>query len=428
MDIVVSGVKNCTGVSFELQYNAAKYVVFSNWKARDLGLQGTFAYDLSDTASDKGSVHLGSLSGTAVTDPGIDNPVAVHLDFVVRPDAPNALPISFNFVHAQAVSSDSGGRIVSLSSSSYNVTVHGFVKVWPGDADNNGVVDSRDATTVGAYLKQGSGASNVRGYHRDPSSTLWMAQPALVWDSSKATYADCDGSGDVTLSDNLVVQINFGYLHSIIKNGSANDIQSVHEPVLPEFPHHAASMPRQELCASLPMPLAAAAFELQYPQGAALPLGFESDDPEVVCSLFDADAEHNRVFLTFGSVDRVNRLKSGLLGRLVYAADVSTASWTQALGSSGGGSIVSLKSFTSVDTEIPNSEVELSIGSGTLRISNANVTRVEIVDILGRRFLSTDVVDQANQSIDISALPSGTYMLLLSTHNSRGVRPLSILR
>ncbi len=223
VDVLVSGVKNCTGVSFELQYQGSKMVVFSNWKERELGRKGTFAYDLSDTSTGVGSVHIGALAGIAITDPGIDNPRAVHLDFVVRPDAQNATPISFTFVHAQAVTSDSGGRIVPLTSTTYSVVIHGFVNVFPGDADNNGVVDSRDATTVGSFLKQGSGSSNVRGYKREPCSTLWLPQPSLVWDSSKATYADCDGSGDVTLSDNLVVQINFGKAHSITKK--INDIQ-----------------------------------------------------------------------------------------------------------------------------------------------------------------------------------------------------------
>ncbi len=421
MDIEVSGVNNCTGVSFELQYQGSQYVVFSNWKARDLGLNGTFAYDLSDTSKGLGSLHVGALSGVSISDPGVDNPVAVHLDFVVRPNTPNNLPISFSFVHAQAVSSDSGGRIVSLSSTAYTVNVHGFVNVYPGDADNNGVVDSRDATTVGAYLKQGSGASNVRGYKREPCSTLWMAQEALVWDSSKATYADCDGSGDVTLSDNLVVQINFGKVHSKTKHEV--DIQSTGRDYWP------ATFSRQALGIYAPKSLLGAAFELRFAANAELPLGFECADPDVHCSLFLPDPEQRSVFLVFGSENGKNLIRSGQVGNFIYASSSASFSTIQAMGATADGGIFNLGGLSSVD-ENPNtnSPVLYIDESSTIHIAAGEVAQVCVSDILGRIFILAQRSGAAASSISTQDLPQGSYFVLLQGAQGSIFKSFQILR
>ncbi len=408
MDIEVSGVNNCTGVSFELQYQGSQYVVFSDWKARDMGMQGSFAYDLSDTASGAGSVHIGALSGIAVTDPGIDNPVAIHLDFVVRPSAPNGTALTFSFNHAQAVTSDSGGMIVNLSSAPYQVSIHGFVNVFPGDADNNGLVDSRDATTVGAFLKQGSGASNVRGYKRQPCSTLWLPQEALVWDSAKATYADCDGSGDVTLSDNLVVQINFGKEHS--KTKKDNEIQCVKRTP------HVQDGVEQALFVQTPVDLVGAAFAFDFPVGSELPVDFVCADAAVNTSLFLPDPDAHRVYLVFGSEHGLNAVHSGLAGHLIYNQRTSPYSCSQAMGATAGGSFYSL----SILSEVNEHSSDLGDTTNLFRydqddiVCNPLVHEVSLVDGLGRVVAHISQHDLGTElRLSTKAYAAGAYFLIL---------------
>ncbi|MBL7997066.1 MAG: T9SS type A sorting domain-containing protein [Candidatus Kapabacteria bacterium] len=240
VDIVLDSVTNVTGVSFQLRYNNANVVTYSNYKARDLGREGAFVYDLSDPVAGTGKIIVGMLSGRPITDEGFNNPRALHLDFVVRPSAKNNDIVTFTFLNAEATSSDSGGRLVPLTSINYQVNIHGFVNVFPGDANNDGKVDERDFNATGLYSGQGSGLSNVRGYRREPASTFWKPQPALVWDSAGATYADCDGSGDVTLSDGLVVRINLDSLHSGIMPGDEDPV-GIRTPVA--YPEQSVRVP-----------------------------------------------------------------------------------------------------------------------------------------------------------------------------------------
>ncbi|MBD3298614.1 MAG: PKD domain-containing protein, partial [candidate division Zixibacteria bacterium] len=66
--------------------------------------------------------------------------------------------------------------------------------VYPGDADNDGVVNEGDVLALGRFYRL-SGKPRPAG---PPGFTL---QPATAWDIREATYADADGSGDVDSMD-----------------------------------------------------------------------------------------------------------------------------------------------------------------------------------------------------------------------------------
>ncbi|MFM8569289.1 MAG: hypothetical protein ACKOB6_06770, partial [Candidatus Kapaibacterium sp.] len=250
----------------------------------------------------------------------------------------------FSFVYPPAVTTDSGGTIVKLRSDTTTFTIHGFVPVYPGDADNTGVVDSRDATTVGAYIKQGSGTSNVRGYKRQPSSTLWLPQAALVWDSARATYADCDGSGDVTLSDNLVVQINFGKTHARTKCG--NDIQS---GVTRRFPAEYVRVPLQIRTNENILGVAVHA-RVTSGTGSRI-VGFEpaQDLQGVHTSFLSFDEGH--LLLVFGSEHGVDAIRSGVVGSVVFDGAASELTMNEVLGATSDGRIFPLVRTTTTVEE-----------------------------------------------------------------------------
>ncbi|GIV54864.1 MAG: hypothetical protein KatS3mg039_1382 [Candidatus Kapaibacterium sp.] len=215
LDVVASNISNVTAVSFELRYTGAQYIRLAAWKARELSRQSVYVIDRSDTVTGIGSIAIGVLSGEPTTGVGLDSPTVVHLDFVVLPNSPHRTLVQFDAQNAEAVVAGAPPQLVPLGVEPLALLIHSFVWVFPGDANNDGRVDQRDYSTVALYLGQGTASGVLRGYRRRPASTRWEPQRALAWDDENATYADCDGSGDITLADALVVSLNFDSTHAV---------------------------------------------------------------------------------------------------------------------------------------------------------------------------------------------------------------------
>ncbi|MBI5325123.1 MAG: T9SS type A sorting domain-containing protein [Ignavibacteriae bacterium] len=229
IDIVAEGVTNCNGVTFEMSYDSFNYIRYSQWQHGDFGLKTTTAViSEEDNPLYQGKVYVGATSGEDIGNASIDNPKVIHLDFVVTPDAPNGGTITLSFTNAMAVINDSatGGTIINLQSQPVTFNIHGFVDVYPGDTDNNGIVDNRDFAYIDLYMGYGTEAQPVRSFKRENPSTLWEAQKCLLWDDAMATYADCDGNGEVTVTDVLVWKYNFLKIHSAavkVKDNTQSD-------------------------------------------------------------------------------------------------------------------------------------------------------------------------------------------------------------
>ncbi|MCC5933551.1 MAG: T9SS type A sorting domain-containing protein [Balneolales bacterium] len=97
-----------------------------------------------------------------------------------------------------------------------------IVIVWPGDTNNDGVVNEQDVLPLGIYW-------NLTGPARENASTEWAGQPAVVWEPLEATFADTDGSGLVNQTDLLAVGLNFGNTHG----GAASESGPIAEQILP---------------------------------------------------------------------------------------------------------------------------------------------------------------------------------------------------
>lgn len=96
-----------------------------------------------------------------------------------------------------------------------NVEIWNFFKnfkspcfVYPGDTDNNGVVDAYDILPVGIhFLKQGTIRTN--------SSLDWNPQPVSGWTTKAAGHADANGDGRVDEKDVISIGVNWGNRRSI---------------------------------------------------------------------------------------------------------------------------------------------------------------------------------------------------------------------
>lgn len=87
--------------------------------------------------------------------------------------------------------------------------------VWPGDANNNGVVNNIDLLHLGLGY-------NFFGIPRAATNTEWAPQPATPWslpsaiDSLNQVYADCNGDGVINyLYDAFPIYVHYGKTHGI---------------------------------------------------------------------------------------------------------------------------------------------------------------------------------------------------------------------
>lgn len=240
VNVTLDNVGRCSAAAFELRYTNAQYIQYSGYSAGQLGRDGIIVFaDPTSTTTGSGKLNVGIISSKTIEE-APENPIVIHLDFVTTSNAPHNAVSTFTFTVAQAVT-DSG--TVTLQTNPLSYTIRSFVTVFPGDANNDGVVDTRDWTAVAEFT---SGGTRFRGYHRNPASVYWQAQTALAWDSAQATYADCDGSGDVTQKDALVTAYNFGKRHFAKMDGETVLSYSTEEKTeqsLGEYPPDALKVP-----------------------------------------------------------------------------------------------------------------------------------------------------------------------------------------
>ncbi len=88
-----------------------------------------------------------------------------------------------------------------------------FNCVWPGDADNSGLVDMDDLLAIGL----GYGAT---GPLRADATIDWTAQNAIEWatelpDGTNNKYTDCNGDGIINDDDTTAISNNYAFTHAV---------------------------------------------------------------------------------------------------------------------------------------------------------------------------------------------------------------------
>jgi sugar lactone lactonase YvrE len=95
--------------------------------------------------------------------------------------------------------------------------------VWPGDADENLIVDNQDILQIGLKFGQ-------TGPSRSTISNAWQGYLASDWNDTlnngkNTKYTDCDGDGSIGHNDTLAIGLNYGSTHPA-KSGSPSVIHS----------------------------------------------------------------------------------------------------------------------------------------------------------------------------------------------------------
>jgi hypothetical protein len=209
-DIYLEDVENCRGISFRMDYDQIDFVHFSEYAMDDFGEKPlAVVHNKLDNLAKKGSLYIGIGTNDSVDAEGIDNPKVIHLEFGVSQSVAHDEELTIDFENIYAVvASDTGRSIINIQKEPIIYNIHSFVDVWPGDSDDNGEVDENDFIPINFYMGYGSATKNMRSFKRRSASTIWAPHKVLAWDVIDATYADCDGNGDVTTTDLLVVNMH----------------------------------------------------------------------------------------------------------------------------------------------------------------------------------------------------------------------------
>lgn len=86
--------------------------------------------------------------------------------------------------------------------------------VWPGDANNDQMVDATDLLPIGLYF------NTAGGIVRPGASNSWIGQPCTNWSQTQQLtgenmkHADCNGDGLINFNDTLAIQLNNGMSHA----------------------------------------------------------------------------------------------------------------------------------------------------------------------------------------------------------------------
>lgn len=142
-------------------------------------------------------------NGTILPDVNGSGMVA-RVKFKSLASTPSGTQVLFSLTNVSATAPS--GNPITLAPGSATVTIVGVV-VWPGDTDNDGVVDQADILPIGLCWMQ-------TGPARQNASTNWVGQLATPWTLVSCIYADANGDGVVNQADVLPIGLNFGKTHS----------------------------------------------------------------------------------------------------------------------------------------------------------------------------------------------------------------------
>ena len=102
--------------------------------------------------------------------------------------------------------------------------------VWPGDVNNDDVVNYGDRRDLNRYIYEANLRSSwLNGPARfrhdaatNPMTYLeWGEQPGIPWQTPEGCYMDSDGNGVVNNFDYIAIKLNWGRTHGVI-NASYN--------------------------------------------------------------------------------------------------------------------------------------------------------------------------------------------------------------
>ena len=436
IDIKVVDGGNFNGVSFELDWDAPNDVKFSQWKVGPIGIKSqAFVVDKISQDGNIGEIVAGIGTGfnldTTVT---IDTTV-IHLDFVTLQSAAHAEDITFSFVNpAISYEVNNTKKIVILKSTPTVFKTHSYVNVYPGDADNNGIVDHLDFVNVTLYMGMGPMTKNLRTFKRTYPSSYWVAQQALAWDVENATYADCDGNGEITVKDMLIVSYNIGDMWTA-PSGIIKPKDNFPEIFADKsYPKDAIYIPIN-VSAFQHFLSATCSIKFKDPNLADKIIGIKAgeffDSPNAFTYYVKNNDELQ--FFVGNTSKEINKKQEGILAYLVFPNDVSINSSDfnieEASAISENGLIFNINPLTSVNfasfdnSNLKNTNMQLNYSDNLVNIklpSDDYIKTLQLVDLNGRLIRSLTSNNHLNQiGLDLTGLSPSVYILSVQSESGK---------
>ena len=134
----------------------------------------------------------------------------LRVKFRTTPDTPDT---TVTFTVSSVTANDSALNPITLVPRSLSVDIEAKVTVWPGDTDDDGIVNQNDMLPIGLSW-------NRIGYPRSEyaNPTVWEPQRCRPWpDDVRATFADANGDSVVDQNDVLVIGLNWNRRHDMAK-------------------------------------------------------------------------------------------------------------------------------------------------------------------------------------------------------------------
>lgn len=234
-DLYADELENCNSAAFQIRFNNASDIKLSSYKIGDFGENGKVLLVPPQDVNPSGEsiLKIGVTSGLPIGENNFDNPKLLSIEFTVLQSAVHKEKMKIEFLDATATAFiDGEPKEVKLKADSVVYRIHSFVNVYPGDANNDGIVDIKDWTKIDLFTSIAPVSDKSRRFKRKNASTMWTNQLVLAWDNELATYADCDGDGAITVSDAIVVVQNDSKTHGIFakKDEVTNDDNSKDTP------------------------------------------------------------------------------------------------------------------------------------------------------------------------------------------------------
>lgn len=449
VELIVDNITGCTGINMNLRFTLGGAVRFSGFEEVDISSQfGGFirVEDKSNVVAGQGNLTITATTGEKPeVGAGLTGPITVcRLNFVVTPEAVHNTNVAFTFLNPEAVVSAGDGSIIKLIPQASVYNIRGFVDVWPGDANNDRIVDSRDISIVQLFLDEGGVNDRITGYRREPASAVWAAQRALAWDSVRVTYADCDGSGRVDVNDILVVLAHIDRVHALATPPPRPPVQKKEQYA--ELPLNSVLIPvtlsgaRQGVGVSMELDWAEALEGWKVvdvrPGEVFGSQGFFWRDDKSLAS--------GSTRVVVGTLDRSHRVLNGTVAYLVAQRTSESAPELQprlatAIGITNGGYMFDALSVTSVDEELPFADrlpeggiapQPASGGQVTVSLPSWDVQSIAVIDVAGRMLMDIAVTQgSATAVFSVDELPTGRYSVVLHGNDGRKEsRPLIITR
>jgi hypothetical protein len=433
MDIYAEDVSNCNGVAFEMRYNKKDFIKYSGYDKGDF--KNVNITVLDDTDYMRVIVNAGS--GLQADEEGVDNPMIVHLEFVVLQSAPDfesdEFDVEYSFLAPIATYfSEEGIQSLFLEANPVYYKIHGFINVYPGDTDNNGIVDYLDYEPINRFMSLGSKTKNMRSFKRQNASSVWVPQRVLKWDSAMVTYADCDGNSDITMQDALIVTYNLNKTHNIGgKIGPKEDYDRVLYDIAPRiYSDNSTESYELEINSYYDILAATGSIELLNPDDIEI-VGIENG--EIFKSRpFLLEHENNSIInfaVGSNSKDEIDK-KQGTLVNIIYRKKHPFSSpsfnFSGLRGITNNGAFVSLNKTTSVNEESLNKDLLKNIGYNCFLYKGDDIAKsIRIYDINGDNIKKYDNV-KSSDILFMSDFASGIYFAVIEINKNTYVKKINI--